>query len=389
MRSKIGVAGAVALAVLALAGCSSPASDSSGSSGGDDSGPIVIGGAIASTGFMSSYDQPAWAALKIGVDEVNASGGIDGRTIELIQSDSASTTEGASKAATDLLAKGADILAVTSNFDLGSPAGNVAQDAGVLNISLAAASPKYGVQGIGPQAFTGAIATYNEGAAIAQYFKEKGWTTAVAFEDTSLDYSTEVCAGFRERAELLGITVSDQQFKNDDKSIASQITAIKSDAPHAVALCSYPPGGATALREMRAAGLEQPIMSGVGMGGTFWIDAVPDLSNFYTASMVSVFGDDPDPAVNDFVAKFTKETGAAPTTDVALAGYTVSQMVIEALKATNGDTDGAALTAALEKFQQKQLLTGKYTFNSTTHIAADSPASVIEYTNGVRRAHRS
>lgn len=375
---------AVAAAFLAAAcGSSSNPNSGGGSTGGAKaSGPIVIGAAVATSGFMQSFDQPDMAGFRIAMDEVNAAGGINGRKVKLIQEDTTSTPEGARKAAEDLIGKGAQILLTTANFDVGSPAGIAAQQRNMLNVSIGAASPKYGAQGIGPQAYTVAPATYLEGATIAEFFKKQGWTKVFALDDTSLDYSSEVCRGFVDRAKELGLNLTQDSFKNSDKSIASQITKIKGADPQAIALCSYTPGGATAVRQLRAAGVKAPLAGGIGMAGTYWLKAVPRLSDFYTVSTGSVYGDDPNPKVNAFVEKFKEQEGAIPATDAALGGYSAGQMTFDAIKAAGGATDGTALSAQLDKFDDKPLLAGPTTYTPTLHIPADRPLKVIKYTNG-------
>jgi branched-chain amino acid transport system substrate-binding protein len=376
-------------ATTTLAGCGGGGSSPAGPGGGGSSaggsagtGPIVIGAAIATSGFMTSFDTPDMAGFKIAMDEVNAAGGINGRQVQLITADSASTPEGAKKAATDLVARGAQIMLVTANYDVGNPAGQVAEQKNMLNVSLGAASPKYGAQGVGPHAYTIAPPTYLEGAAIAQYAKKQGWNNLFLLDDTSIDYSSEVCAGVKDQAGKLGLKTTEATWQNADQSIASQLTKVKSAGADAIALCSYTPGGATAMRQIRAAGIDLPTLSGIGMAGTYWLKAVPNLSNFYTASTASIFGDDPDPKVNDFVRKFTAATGAAPATDAAVGGYSVGEMIFRALRATNGDTDGTALAAVLDTFANEPLLAGPTTFNPTLHIPADRPMKIIKYTGG-------
>lgn len=376
-------AGAVsAMALSACAGSSSSDESSAGSSSSADAGPIVIGAAVANTGFMKSYDDPDMAGFKIAMDEVNAAGGINGRKIELITSDSASTPEGAKKAATDLVSQGADIMLVTANYDVGNPAGAVAEENGMLNVSIGAASPKYGVQGVGPLAYTVAPPTYLEGAAIAQYAQQQGWDKLFLLDDTSIDYSSEVCQGAKDQADKIGLETAQATFQNSDQSISSQISDIKSSGATAIALCSYTPGGATAMRQIRAAGVDLPTLSGIGMAGTYWLDAVPNLSDFYTVSTASIFGDDPNSKVNDFVDAFTKETGAPPATDAAVGGYSAGEMIFDALKQTNGDTTGQALSDILEQYQDKALLAGSTTFTPELHIPAARPMEVIKYTDG-------
>jgi branched-chain amino acid transport system substrate-binding protein len=63
----------------------------------------------------------------------------------------------------------------------------------------------------------------------------------------------------------------------------------------AIVFCSYLPGGSSAIRQIRAAGIDLPILASSTFDGTYWLGAVPDLTNFYVPVQASVYGDDPRP----------------------------------------------------------------------------------------------
>jgi branched-chain amino acid transport system substrate-binding protein len=75
----IRVAAGMAAVALVLAGCA----DDDAETGGDDSGPIVIGGTLGLTGNFSGPSAAYQAAYEYWVDQVNADGGLLGRTVEL------------------------------------------------------------------------------------------------------------------------------------------------------------------------------------------------------------------------------------------------------------------------------------------------------------------
>ncbi len=87
-----------ALMVLAMTACggnsNAPASDAGNSTSGGDAGngaasgeTIKIGCLAPLTGEVSVYGIATSQGIKMGVDEINAAGGIDGRMIELITLD--------------------------------------------------------------------------------------------------------------------------------------------------------------------------------------------------------------------------------------------------------------------------------------------------------------
>lgn len=96
-RPLIKRVGVLALAVAcagSLAACSSSSSDSSGNgSSGSKSGsknPIYLGAALSLTGTFATFEVPAYQGLKVGVDEINAKGGVLGRKLVLNVEDTGS-----------------------------------------------------------------------------------------------------------------------------------------------------------------------------------------------------------------------------------------------------------------------------------------------------------
>ena len=344
---------------------------------------IVIGAAVAQSGWMNAFDGPSLSGFKVFMDQLNAKGGVNGKKFVLKIVDTKTEQAGSKDAATQLINDGAQILLTSANFDFGAPGGNVAQAKGILNFSLGAASPLYGPQGIGPQAYTSAPSTYLEGNGIAQTLADLGKKKPFVLIDDTIDYSTQVGQGIMDQFKKLGITpVGQATFKNGDTSIATQISKMESSGADSIAIATFLPGGATALRQIRAAGLKQPVATCLGLGGTDWVSGVPNLGEFYETAVASIYGDDPDAGVKAFVADFTKATGAAPATSQAIEGYNVGELIVAALKETKGSTDGAALSKALDGFKHFKMLGGEITYSDTVHIKQDGPVTVLQYKDG-------
>src|SRR5215470_4842309 len=89
-----------------------------GGSGATESSPeglpdeIVIGAAIANTGYMAPYDE-SFAAFEQLVDETNARGGIDGHKLRVIRADTRSEPQQAVVAVQKVIEGGADVLFFT------------------------------------------------------------------------------------------------------------------------------------------------------------------------------------------------------------------------------------------------------------------------------------
>ncbi|MGO4838645.1 ABC transporter substrate-binding protein, partial [Rhizobiaceae sp. 2RAB30] len=212
------------------------------------------------------------------------------------------------------------------DYAFGAPAALAASQAGLIAFSLCASDPMMGVQGVGPYAFTANSAAQSEGIAIAEYAQKKmNLKTVYVLEDLTIEYNKSACAGFRAawiagggEASILG----NDTFKNDDPSIASQITRLKGlpTPPDAVFMCSITPGGASAIRQLRAAGVDAPILANTAMVDNYWLNAVPGLKDFYLAAFMSLYGDDPRPEMNKFLEDHKARWKELPVSSYAVLG---------------------------------------------------------------------
>ena len=64
---------------------------------------------------------------------------------------------------------------------------------------------------------------------------------------------------------------------------------------------------------LRSLGNETPILNSWAGDGTYWVTKDPQVTNYYYVTFASVFGDDPNPAVN----ALAKKLGRRPTGSVA------------------------------------------------------------------------
>lgn len=352
-----------------------------------DKKPIIIGAAVALSGFMNQYDDGPMKAAQLAIDDINASGGVLGRPLEMIQVDTKTDPAQAARAGVEVLSKGAELVITSCDFDFGGPAALAAQSQGVLAFSTCTADPKFGVQGIGNMAFTMNSGTPAQGAIMAEWaYKKKGFRSAYVLTDTIVEYTKSVCRAFKTRwLELAGQggLAGEDTFFGMDMNVQPQITRFKanSSSPEFIYYCSGGPGGPAALRQIRAAGIDVPVLSADAMDGDYWLESVPNLSEFYYPAAASIFGDDPKPAVQGFLTKYIAAYGDKPPSAQALTGYAVIQAFAIAAERA-GSTDGDALRIELEKFTGENLIIGPTTYTADLHIDLTRPMTIMQIQGG-------
>lgn len=382
LKSAAVLGAVVTVAGGALAGC---AGGGGSPAAAGTSKNLVVGAAVGISGLLSPYDDPPYRAAKIEADYLNAHGGINGQKVTFITRDMRSDLAQAPRAAQSVIDQGAKLLLVPCDPDFAAPGSTVGQSRGVLTFSLCQASSRIGPTTIGPLAFTPSQIVFLEGYVMAEWASmQKHWSNAFIVREKTWSYTKDACTGFQNRWNGLGgKTVGRDDLANTDTSIASTINLIKSanPKPDFIWLCSQTPEAAGWIRQIRAAGVTLPILSDMAMDGDYWLNAIKDLSDFYYPAAGSVFGDDPDPKVNDLVAAFTKTTGAKPQTSYALYGTALMEIYAEAVKRAKS-TDGAKVAAALDTFRDVPTILGPTSYTKDAHIVLSRPMRIMQVQKG-------
>jgi branched-chain amino acid transport system substrate-binding protein len=350
---------------------------------------VIIGAATATSGWMAPYDEGPVAAAQMAVDEINAKGGLLGKKLKIEHVDTKTDPTQAARAGVELLDKGAKVLIISCDFDMGAPSALVANQRKIISFSTCGADIKLGNMAVGRYVFTMATDSGAMGALVADWaYHIKGWRKAYTLTDTIIEYTKSLCGGFQKKwTELAGANgiVGRDTYKNDDPSVAAQVTRFKSTSPtpDVMALCGVTPGFPSAIRQFRAAGVSVPMETSVNADGDAWHDSVPanQLTDFYYISYSSARGDDPRPEVQKFVEEFSKRYGHKPTTGQAVTGYSV--VTAWALAVSRAGTfDSDAVLKQLEKFKDVPLLVGQTTFTPELHTNPYRPMLVFGFTHG-------
>lgn len=370
--------------VMALAGCGGD-DDGGDGAAADTSEPIIIGASIARSGFMAAYDGPPALGVSLAIEDINAEGGLLGRQIKYVEENMKTDPAESATAAGRVLDQGADLVITSNDFDLGSPAAVEAEKQETVAFSPGAGSVQFGPRGIGGLAFTMGNAAVAQGAALAEFaFNKQGYRTMYVMYSPALSFEVELCEGQAHRfVEIGGKVVGKDTLQESDVNLAGHISRIKalSQPPDFIAVCTPQPQLGSALRQFRAAGIDSPFFGEPGLDGTAWKKAVPNANNVFFPAYGSVFGDDPRPAVNDFVTRFKEKAGEPPPGSYALTGYALVEIWAEAVKKA-GTLDGEAVAEALEGFDGIDTLIGPTSFSDEWHIALSRDVTIMGIKNG-------
>lgn len=368
-------AAATLIATTAFGGLSAQAAD-----------PVKVGFVMSYSGWFQPIDAATINGAVLAIKEINAAGGVLGSQIEIVKFDNKSEPPLGADGAVEVIGQGAKAILFPSDFDFGAPGAYIAQQNNVISLS-GASDPKFGVAGIGSYAYSISNAAQAQGALLAEWaFNDKGWRSAYVLLDNTVSFTKSLCGSFSQRwKELAGeaALAGEDSFMNNDPSIAAQTTRVTNLAkkPDFVVLCSYAPGGPSAIRQLRAAGIDQPVLTGESLDGDYWVGTVPNLSNFYVVNYGSIYGDDPDPAVNDFFKRYEAEYKLRPDVSYSVRGYSLFQAWARAVEKA-GSFDADKVAAVLDSYKSEPLLIGPTSYSPELHIETTRPMTIVQSQNG-------
>ena len=341
--------------------------------------PIVIGWAFDSKGAMAPFDNPALAAAQLRVKQLNAKGGVNGRPLQIRTCDTQGNKQAVAKScALKLLSGGANVIFTTCDVDLAAP---VVQE--TINRGVLAVAPCIGTDQMGPKrfgakgklAFSFGNVAQDEGSAMAQYAWGKGWKTASLATDGVIVYFKNVVQAFKARFTQLGGKIADEETYhslggNDVQNAVSRLNSKQADV---IVTSTAGAFGAlsTLVSGLRTLGNNTPILNSWAGDGTYWLPKSPQVTNYYFVPYASVFGDDPNAAVNKLAKQVKAGTGGFVAGPAAIDG------VATAIKRAHGSTNGAALAAQLVKFKKVPTLSGLVSFSPQLHTVFGRQYRVI------------
>jgi branched-chain amino acid transport system substrate-binding protein len=383
MRRTLAVLAGLGALVMAFTGASALAT-------GDESkakAPIVVGMPIAMTGFINFYDSTVLKGAQVAAAEINRQGGLlGGRKLTIVTSDTKSDIAQSANAAIDVAEKGATLIIPTVDYDFGGPAARVGQQRKIVVIG-AAGDARWGLKGLGNYVFNDFPAGALPAASAATFAAQvKKWKNAFILNDTSLNFTKLFVQDFKSSYQKQGGKIGGEAtFANNDPSIATQIAKIRQTRPDFIVLSSYAPGGVTALKQIRGAGLTQPVLAPGSFDGTFFLAGLSakEVKDFYAVgSGVTANGGDPNKARSAFFKAYYDANGRkpAPLASQALQGYVAVKsyaLAVQRAKSTNG----AKVKAQMEKFRNELVGPWKLTWTPKCHIPS-FPLVIKTFKNG-------
>ena len=317
---------------------------------------VKIGLLAPTSGDLAVYGQAVYNASMMAVEELNAAGGIDGATIELVHYDN----EGDPTKTMNLFNKLVDedkIVALVGPVISGTSlvVGPLAEEAGIPMLSPTATNPDVtpGLDFV----FRACYIDPYQGRVVAKFAQENlDAKTAIIFRNVSNDYSIGLADAFE--AAFTGDLLADEGYTAEDNDFKAIISKISDMDPDVIFIPDYFNTVGLIAKQLNEAGVDATLLGGDG-----W----DSIQNDYAAEVEGDFfanhyaTSDESPIVQNFISEYETQFGETPNALGALAYDATKVMVAAITKA--GSTDGAAIRDALAATEMDAVC-GKITFDA-------------------------
>ena len=325
---------AVVSAMMMAASCSGKKNDT-----------IKIGGIAPLSGGVAVYGTECKNGIDLAIEEINAAGGINGQKIEFICEDDEGDSAKSVNAYKKLVTKDR-VKVIIGSLPSGCTMAitNLAQAQKVVQIAPAATA--VAITDAGNYVFRACYTDPFQGKIGGKFaYENLGTKKAAILYDIGNDYSVGLTDNFTaEYTSMGGSIVSKESYSTGDKDFNAQLTKIKAANPEVIYLPDYYGTVALIAKQLRAQGINVPIVGADGWDG-LTDNAGDEVLNGYYSNHYSE--NSSSAAVQTFVKSFKAKYNKAPNSFAAL-GYDCVYMLRDAMKASGSTDDSAKIRDALE-----------------------------------------
>lgn len=344
---KVLFALAATLAGLVLAGCSK--------SGGNT---IKIGSIGPLSGAVAVYGVECKNGIDLAVAEINTAGGVNGQLLEVIAEDDEGNPEKSVSAYKKLVTKDG-VTFVIGSLTSGCTQAITQSAQAQKIIQIAPAATAMTITDAGNYIFRTCFIDPFQGTVGGKFAGDVlGANTAAVLYDIGNDYSVGLKDNFIVEFERLGgRVIAQESYNTGDKDFNAQITKIKNVNADVIYLPDYYGTVALIAKQLRAQGIDKPIVGADGWDGLTENAGEEVLNGYYSNHYAT---DSDSEAVQRFVAAFEEKFGKKPNSFAAL-GYDSVYLLKDAIL-NAGTTETAAVRDALEA-TSGDYVTGHLTFD--------------------------
>ncbi|MCD6585244.1 MAG: ABC transporter substrate-binding protein [Desulfobacteraceae bacterium] len=339
-----------------------------------------IGGIFAVTGPASFLGDPEKKSMEMVVDQINASGGIDGHMLEAVIYDTEGDPGKANLLATKLINKD-NVIAIIgpSTTPTTLAVMPIIQRIKIPFISCAAGNKI--VAPINPWVFKTAQSDILAVAAIYENLKSKK-IKKISIISVNNAFGESGKEQLLSQAKNFGLTVAKSEtYGAKDTDMTAQLTKIRKDNPEAIVCWGTNPGPAVLAKNMQQLDLNIPLFQSHGVASPKFIELAGSAAEgimlptgkILVASLLS----DSDPQKEMLTAYISEYKNKYKSSVSGFGGYAYDAANILAAALKNSEGDKEKIREALENTEGYVGVSGIFNFSKTDHNGLSPEAFVM------------
>ncbi len=317
--------------------------------------PIKIGFFAPLTGFAAADGASARHSAEIAVEEINAAGGLRGRSVELVVYDDRHNSNEAVALANKLVERDRVVGVVSGSYSMPSRVtAPIFARAGVPMVVGYAVHPD--VTKAGSCIFRNGYLGQVEGGAAAESAVTRQKARRIAVLTVDNDFGRVTSAAFIERARRLGAEiVSEQVFKLGEKEFGPYLTRLQGQPLDLIFHTSYYNEGAQIVRKARELGLTAALEGTEGIDSPKFLELAGPAAEGVTFT-TNLNRDDPRPEVQSFLKKYQAKAGVGADM-VGASTYDAVKILAHGIQ--EGGTEARAICQAIANLRDYPAVTGR------------------------------
>lgn len=301
--------------------------------------------------------------LQMAVDEVNAAGGVLGRSLTALREDDHESVD-RGRLVAERLAQNDDVVAVIGHMQsyVSLPAAAIYDLSGLVHVAPTATDPRLTEQGY-RRLFRMTFTDRETGAQLADFAASEGYDRVAIYYMRNA-HGRGLANAFEERALERGVGIADRQSYDPntvagDRALSDILASWKDLNLRAIFIAGEPRQAAAMIRAAREADIAVPVLGGDALGTSSFI-GLGGASVEGTVIATAFHPADEREEVQRFSAAFRQRYGMLPDASAALA-YDAVRLLVHGF-AEAGSVDPAAVANALRATAGWRGVTGPVAF---------------------------
>ena len=334
---------------------------------------IKVGFNVPLTGFAAADGKSARIGAELAVEQVNASGGVNGKKLDLVIYDDQASPKESAPLAAKLITQDGVVAGISGSYSGATrAAATIYQENATPYISAYAVHPD--ITRSGDYVFRTSFMGEVQGRAGAKLVGEMMGKKRVSIITLANDFGKSLEAGFKEKAAEFGIEIlGEYDYSIKDREFGPIVSKAKAEAPDAIYASGYFFTAGPLVSQLRAAGVDVPVIGQEGYDGEMFIKIAGAAAEGVIIT-TSLDRDSTEPLAQAFIQGFQKKSGY-PADMVSASTHTAVLVLAEAMKQVD-PSDKAALREAIAS-TSINAATGKISFNKLGEVRKSVQVQVV------------